>query len=84
MPNNNGDGAQTGHFSSPKEACSDGNGLYLIQRLAKEPQGSLQITQAFAKSVDCSPQTERKTLLLQITHTHFIEYVEVKPAPTTD
>ena len=44
--------------------------------------GSFQTTQAIAKVIGGSPQTDDKVLLLWVTPTQFIEQREIKPVLT--
>lgn len=48
-----------------------------MNRWSKGSHGNLQTTQAIAKAIDCSPQTDIKALFLK-TPTQFIERGEVK------
>lgn len=59
-----------------------GMGYILLSPWQRSPHGSLQTTWAFAKSADCSPQADSKTLLLKRTHTQFIKGGKVKLVPT--
>lgn len=64
MSNNRGVNVPTGHLLSPNEACSSGVGLDLSY-WPNGSHGKLQTTQAVAKAISCSSQTERNTLLLK-------------------
>lgn len=48
----------------------------------KRSYGSLQTTQALAKTIGCSPQTDSETPLLKTTSSQLIEHGEDRPVPT--
>ena len=60
-----GDSAQTSNLLSPNGASSPGIGLNLIKLLTKESHRNSQTTQAVAKTVSCSLQTDSKAPLLK-------------------
>ena len=80
-PNNRGDRVPTRHFLPPNEISRPGNGLHLIELLAKGTHGNLQITQAIAKTIGCFPQSDGKTLLLKTVSTYLTEHGDVKLVP---
>ena len=80
-PNNREDSSATGHHLSPNEASSIGFVLHLIELLAKGAEGNSKITQAVAKTVGFSPQTDSKFLLLKRTLTKDIKHGVIEPFP---
>lgn len=63
--NNHRDKAPIGPLLPPSETSSAKNGWYLIELLAKEPNGNPKTTQAIAKYISCSAQTHGKALLMK-------------------
>lgn len=70
------------HLLSTNEASSNKTGLHLIELLAEGVPLGPQTTQAVAKSMDCSPQTDSKAPLPKTSPTQLIEHRQVKLVPT--
>lgn len=63
--NNHGDKAPMRPLLPPSETFSAKNALYLIELLAKEPNGNPTTTQAIAKYISCSAQTHGKAVSMK-------------------
>ena len=57
-------------------------GLAYIQLNCWPKTSHPQTTESVAKTMGCSPQTNSKNLLLQVTAVQLIDYGEVKGVPT--
>lgn len=80
-PNKGRDRAPTSRLLLLNEAYRTGNELHLIELLVKGvPWEPPKKTQAVAKTIDCSPQTDHRVLLLN-TIPMLAEHGEVKLAP---
>lgn len=77
-PNNRGDNVPTRHFIPPSKTCSDRNGLYLVESLAKgAPWKPLNIA-CYCHGYSLQP--DGKAILHKRTHTYVTEQGEVKVA----
>lgn len=70
------------NLSPPIENSDSGNGLHLIELLAKgayrDPQTAQAIVATVTSAIDCSPNTDGKGLVLKATLTYLVGHVEVK------
>lgn len=70
------------NLSLPIENSNSGNGLHLIELLAKgvyrNPQTAEDMAATIASAIDCSPNTEGKDLVLKTTLTYIVGHVKVK------
>ena len=80
--NNLGDRVLSDHISSPNEASNIRTQLQTIELLGKVGHRNPQTTQAVAKTICCSLQSDSKSPLLTTTLPQLIEHEEVKLVPT--
>lgn len=77
-PNKGRDSVIPCHLLSPNEVSSTRIELHFIELLNKKTHRNPQITQAVAKTMGCSLQTDSKAYLPKITCISLIEHEEVK------
>ena len=65
LANSEEDLASTGHLLSLNEVCSTTIGLHIIGFWSKVFYGNPQTTQAVAKAINSSPQTDSKAPMLK-------------------
>ena len=71
-PNNGGDRATVVFLLLQNDASCNRNGFYLIELLVKRVLWEPPTIQAVAKTIDCSLQTDDKTLLPKTTSMQLI------------